>query len=54
MAQGPGRRGRGVRAQGAQDDARGPQAPRPCERDAVIHGADRCKFQPGTKAQNEG
>jgi hypothetical protein len=36
----------GMRPEGAQDDAGGPEDPRPCERGAVIHGADRCKFQP--------
>src|ERR1022692_4359275 len=43
-----------VRAERAHGDAGGPQDPRPDERGAVVHAADRCKFLSGTKAQNEG
>ena len=44
----------GVGPEGPQDDARGPEDARPGECAAMVHGADRCKFQPGTKAQNRG
>src|ERR1035438_6552397 len=47
-------RANGVRAQQARGYAGGPEDPRPSERGAMMHGADRCKFRDGTKAQNRG